>query len=166
MVVLVGDGSRFFMNADIAAESNAIGRAVDERAFKNGLTDLVAALQQYSRVVYLLEIPTFESDPACFLRPVKLPGTNCSSRVARNVLAASRSAYQDGVWEVQRERPGLIVVDPIPSLCNTAACSQISRSGQVLYSDKMHLSPAGGRRLAQDSGLARFIAESTGRARR
>jgi peptidoglycan/LPS O-acetylase OafA/YrhL len=160
MVVLVGDGPRFFQNP--AAKSNMTGRAVDERAFKDGLTDLVATIQRYSRVLYVLEIPTFDSAPACFLRPVKLPGSNCWPWVARSALAASRSAYEESVREVQRQYPDLVVVDPIPSLCNARSCSQISRAGQVLYSDKMHLSPAGARRLAQSSGLAGFIADATG----
>jgi peptidoglycan/LPS O-acetylase OafA/YrhL len=159
-VVLVGAGSRFFENPD--ARSNVTHGAADERAFKEGLTSLVATLEQYSRVIYVLEIPTFDSAPACFLRPVKLPGNNCSPRVARSALAASRSAYEHDVREVQREYPDLLVVDPMPSLCNARSCSQVSPSGQVLYSDQLHLSPAGGRRLAQISGLAGFIADATG----
>jgi peptidoglycan/LPS O-acetylase OafA/YrhL len=160
LVVLVGDGSRFFENPD--AHSNVTDRVADQRAFKAGLTGLVATLERYSRVIYVLEIPTFDSTPACFLRPVKLPGNNCSPLVARSALAASRLAYEQDVREVQREYPDLVVVDPIPSLCNARSCSQVSRSGQVLYSDQMHLSPAGGRRVAQISGLAGFIANATG----
>lgn len=160
MVVLVGAGPQFFENPD--ASSNVTDRVADERAFKDGLTNLVAAVQPYSRVIYVLEIPTFDTAPECFLRPVKLPGNNCSPRVGRGALTASRSTYQESVREVQREFPDLVVVDPIPSLCSARSCSQVSRSGQVLYSDKVHLSPAGGRRLAQSSGLAGFIADATG----
>jgi peptidoglycan/LPS O-acetylase OafA/YrhL len=160
MVVLVGDGARFFVNPD--ASSNVTARVADERAFKEGLASLVGTLEGYSRVIYVLEIPTFNSAPACFLRPVRLPGNNCSPWVARNALAASRSAYEQNVREVQREYPDLVVVDPMPSLCNARSCSQVSPTGQVLYSDQMHLSPAGGRRFAQISGLASFIAHATG----
>jgi len=58
----------------------------------------------------------------------------------------------------------MAVVDPIPSLCGDNACSQTSHGGQVLYNDKMHLSPAGGRRFAQSSGLARLVDQTADRA--
>jgi hypothetical protein len=106
----------------------------------------------------VLEIPTFDSPPACFLRPIKLPGYQCETRIARNSLESSRADYQARVLEVQAKHPDMVIVDPVPALCNSTACSQTSRSGQVLYSDKMHLSPAGGRRFAINSGFARFIA--------
>jgi len=144
LVVLVGDGSRFFMLSD-------------EEAFRTGLDRLVSALQPYTRVAYVLEIPTFDTPPACFLRPVKLPGSSCSKSISRQSLVASRTAYEQSVGDIRTRHPDMLVVDPIPSLCGSNACSQTSHGGQVLYSDQMHLSPAGGRRLAQNSGLARLV---------
>ncbi len=163
MVVLVGAGSRFFHAPGLedGSESRWMEAENDAQAFEDGLGDLVRALQPYSRVVYMLEIPTFNSAPECFLRPVKFPGTRCSPRVRRSSLTARRTAYRTSVLEVQRRNPGLTVIDPIPSLCTGSACSQISRSGEVLYRDEMHLSPAGGRRLAQRSGLIKVIEKVT-----
>jgi hypothetical protein len=157
MVVLVGNGLRFFETEDNSKSLTA----ADENAFTTGLTDLVDALQRYSRVVYVLEIPTFDTPPACFLRPIKLPGNRCSSRIARNALTANRADYEAKVLQVQNKHPAMVIVDPVPALCNSTACSQTSGSGRVLYSDKMHLSPAGGQRFAVVSGFARFIAEAT-----
>jgi SGNH domain (fused to AT3 domains) len=161
MVVLVGNGSRFFESESDSRSLSAADENEDEHAFTRGLTDLVDALQRYSRVVYVLEIPTFESPPACFLRPIKLPGNSCSSRIPRDSLTASRADYKARVLQVQNKHPDIVIVDPVPALCNSTACSQTSRSGKVLYSDKLHLSPAGGRRFAVNSGFARFIAEAT-----
>jgi hypothetical protein len=112
-------------------------------------------------VIYLLEIPTFESPPSCLLRPVKIPGSECSPRVERAVLAASRALYTQTVLNIQHDHPGLTVIDPLPSLCGAESCSQVAH-GQILYSDKMHLSPAGGRRLAQHSGLSKSTADEGG----
>jgi peptidoglycan/LPS O-acetylase OafA/YrhL len=158
LVVLVGAGAGFFERPGEVPSANVA--QADARAFKEGTTALVAKLQRYSRVIYVLEIPTFDSAPACFLRPIKLPGENCSPIIARSTLMSRRSGYRASVREVQWENPSLIVFDPIPFLCEARACSQISGSGTVLYSDDIHLSPAGGRQFVRDSGLARFLADA------
>src|SRR5262249_49267876 len=131
---------------------------------RDGLRALVAALQPFSRVIYMLEIPTFESPPSCLLRPVRLPGSTCAAQIPRDALEASRSRYIESVETVQHEYPGLRVIDSIPSLCGAKACSQISR-GQILYTNETHLSPAGGRRLAKRSGLSKVIVKDIGLAR-
>jgi len=158
LVVLVGDGSRFFGlppdDDDIEAASG------NPTAFRDGLNELVRRLERYSRVAYVLEIPTFETAPACFLRPVKLPGSRCSRRISRGSLVATRAAYQQSVRDIHAQHPEMLVVDPIPSLCGSTTCSQTSRGGQVLYSDNMHLSPAGARRFAQNSGFAQLVEEA------
>ncbi|MBS0418633.1 MAG: acyltransferase [Proteobacteria bacterium] len=159
LVVLVGDGSRFF--GLVPTDDNELEAATgNPAAFRAGLNDLVTRLEPYSRVAYVLEIPTFETAPACFLRPVKLPGSRCSERISRGSLVASRAVYQQSVREIHVQHPDMLVVDPIPSLCGSTSCSQTSRGGQVLYSDKMHLSPAGARRFAENSGFAQLVAEA------
>jgi SGNH domain (fused to AT3 domains) len=160
MVVLVGDDSRFF--AHPAAKSSRAAETQDEHAFKAGLNELISALQPYANVIYLLEIPTFPTDPACFLRPIRLPGSNCSPSIGRRTLADARSKYKDSVLELQRAHPGMIVIDPVPALCDARSCSQISRAGEVLYHDQMHLNRIGGQRLARASGLAGVIRAETG----
>jgi peptidoglycan/LPS O-acetylase OafA/YrhL len=164
VVVLTGDGARFFAEPAGGSKPHTPGTQQDERAFEAGLDSLVAALQPSSRVIYLLEIPTFDSPPSCLLRPIRLPGSTCSPQVPREALAASRARYTETVRKIQREHPDLTVIDSIPSLCGAKSCSQVSR-GQILYSDKMHLSPAGGRLLAQRSGLSKVIADDSGPAR-
>ena len=168
VVVLVGHGARFFSQGERKTAARARADASfatsrqDAHAFEVGLTGLVTSLQQTSRVIYLLEIPTFDSSPTCLLRPVRLPGSTCSPQVPRDALAQRRSQYTQSVFKVQHEHPGLMVVDSLPSLCGAKNCSQVERGGRILYSDKLHLSPAGGRRLAQGSGLSKVITDETG----
>jgi len=162
LVVLVGDGERFFMPLPDDVDL----REVDNRpqAFNTALSALVADLERYTKVAYVLEIPTFETPPACFLRPVKLPGSTCSKSISRRALVASRASYKQSVLNIRDQHPNLAIVDPIPSLCGANACSQTSHGGAVLYSDKMHLSPTGGRRMAQNSGLASLVDRVADRA--
>ena len=158
LVVLVGDGSRFFMPLPDDYEEGDPPE-VDNRsdAFRQGLGELVRSLEQYSQVAYVLEIPTFDTPPACFLRPVKLPGSQCSKSISRHLLVASRTAYELSVTELHSQHPKCSWwIRSRPSAARTRA-SQTSRGGQVLYSDNMHLSPAGGRRFAQNSGLAALV---------
>ena len=160
LVVLVGAGDSFFEPPDDPPGSAGPNVEPGRDAFKQGLENLVATLQRYSRVVYVLEIPTFDTGPACFLRPVRLPGDRCVPRVMRSALDSSRAAYRAVVQQIQRDFPGLTVFDAVPALCDASSCSQVSASGQVLYSNEMHLSPAGGLRFVQNSGFARFIADA------
>jgi peptidoglycan/LPS O-acetylase OafA/YrhL len=162
LVVLVGDGERFFM--PLPQDTDPPDGDNRPQAFKTGLGALVAALERYTKVAYVLEIPTFDTPPACFLRPVKLPGSSCSQTISRHSLVASRAVYEQSVADIRAQHPNMVVVDPIPSLCGANACSQTSHGGQVLYSDNMHLSPAGGRRFAQSSGLASLVDQAADRA--
>ncbi|MGH8138058.1 MAG: acyltransferase family protein [Steroidobacteraceae bacterium] len=156
VVVLVGDGNRFFDGSSPRPDSrNDV--TIREAAFKQGLEHLLGALQDTSRVVYVREIPIFESAPSCYLRPVKLPGGKCSAFVARGALELRRSAYTSSLEEVQDKFPRLVLVDPIPVLCNSRYCPQELGSGELLYRDEMHLSEAGGRRFVSKSGLASLI---------
>jgi hypothetical protein len=154
VVVLVGAGTRFF-NARSPEDASA-----KREAFRRGMENLVGALRTTSRVVYVREIPEFQSPPSCYLRPLRLPGTRCSAFVARGALVLHRSAYSTSLEGIQDRFPGLVLVDPIPALCNTRYCPQELQSGEILYRDEVHLTQAGGKRVAQDTGLARLIRES------
>jgi len=154
VVVLVGAGTRFF-NARSPEDSSA-----QRAAFKRGLENLLGALHGTSRVVYMREIPEFQSPPSCYLRPVRLPGTRCSAFLARGALLLHRSAYSESLESVKDQFPGLVLVDPIPALCNTRYCPQELQSGEILYRDEVHLTREGGKRVAKDTGLARLIRDA------
>jgi SGNH domain (fused to AT3 domains) len=70
------------------------------------------------------------------------------------------ASYNRIVDDIQDELPDLRVVDSISALCDLTACSQKPRSGEILYRDALHLSPAGGRRFAMTSGLTDMLLEA------
>lgn len=156
MVVLVGGGSRYFVDDPQAA---AAGSEATLRAFKEGLSGLIVQLQEVSQVVYVRELPGYGSAPSCFLRRIQLPGTGCVPDEARSRVEASMAAYNQALDEVHGLYPELRLVDSIPALCGPRLCSQRTQSGQVLYADELHLSPAGGRLFVASSGLSSLIAK-------
>lgn len=157
LVVVVGGGAHLFDPA--VAQLGTKGGRIETReaAFKHGLRDLIVALQRTSRVIYVRELPRFSSAPSCFLRRVKLPGSQCSPSVPRSTFEASTATYNRIVDEVRDEIADLQVVDSISALCDAAVCSQRLRSGEIIYSDQLHLSSAGGLHFARSSGLLGLI---------
>jgi len=158
VIVLAGAGSRFF-DPQRAARTGT-DPAVLRSAFEQGLEQLLRALPATSRVAYVSEIPEFEDGPSCYLRPIRLAGKPCSSLLARATLEANRSTYATSLQQVQARFPRLTVIDPIPALCNSRYCPQRLGSGELLYRDELHLSEAGGRRVARKSGLASLVEEA------
>ena len=146
VVVVVGGGSDLIRGS----EANRV-------EFENNLGELIRALQQISRVIYVRETPGFDTGPACFLRPVKVPWASCSPVVARATVERRMAAYNRAVDEVDGRFPELRVVDSIQALCGSKYCSQRLRSGEILYRDPLHLTSAGARRLDKGSGLSAAI---------
>jgi hypothetical protein len=124
-----------------------------EEAFRQGLAALIAAVQETSRVIYVRELPSFDSAPSCFLRRVKLPRSQCSPTVDRGVVEERLASYNRVVDDIEREFPELEVVDSIPALCGARTCSQKLGSGEIIYRDEFHLNLAGGRLFVRTSGL-------------
>jgi peptidoglycan/LPS O-acetylase OafA/YrhL len=153
-IVLVGGGSHYLSES-----------ASHASAFKQGLRNLIAALQSTSQVIYVREIPGYGSPPACFLRRIRLPGHGCAPEIPRSTVESDMSAYNRALDDIQREFPALRVLDSIPTLCGPASCSQRLGSGEIMYSDELHLSPAGARLFAANSGLAGTLVAILGPAR-
>ena len=159
-VVLVGGGSYYLEHPNVKLNLSGIDSVDKQTAFKRGLERLIMELQAFTNVIYLSEIPGFPSAPSCFLRPLDVPWKQCSPVISRDALLADRSAYNRIVAEVAREFPRMRVIDSVAALCDQNNCSQIHDSGDILYSDAIHLSPAGGKRLVQQSGLAISIRDA------
>jgi peptidoglycan/LPS O-acetylase OafA/YrhL len=147
VVVLMGGGSRYYFRKSAEAQL----------AFKKGLENLIAALQKTSRVIYIREIPEYSSTPDCFLRRISLPGKECEPDRPRRAVEDEMASYNHALDEIGAKFPQLRVIDSLPTLCSPTLCSQKLASGEVIYSDELHLSPAGGRRFAMNSGLAAAI---------
>jgi hypothetical protein len=136
-----------------------VGGGSDEREFKAGLSELIAALRDTTKVIYVRETPAFDTGPACFLRPVKVPWGTCAPTMTRATVERHLAAYNRDVDEIAARFPDLVVVDSIGALCGSKYCSQKLRSGEILYRDPLHLTAAGARHLDQGSGLAGVIRE-------
>jgi len=67
--------------------------------------------------------------------------------------------YNRVLNRVQLDIPGLQLVDAIAVLCATKVCSQRPAGKPVLYSDAVHLSPAGARLLVNNTGLTTLISQ-------
>jgi peptidoglycan/LPS O-acetylase OafA/YrhL len=154
VVVLVGGGSSYLSAS-----------ASHERAFKQGLRNLIAALPRTSQVIYVREIPGYGSAPACFLRRITLPGGGCAPEMPRSTVESDMAPYNHALDEIQREFPALRVLDSIPILCGPSSCSQRLQSGAIIYSDELHLSPAGARLFAANSGLTGVLVAILARPR-
>lgn len=157
VVLLVGGGADLLDPENATLDSSSVVLASHTDAFKQGLRELVAELQTTSKVIYVLQFPEFATSPSCFLRPFRLPGTQCAPTMGRTSAATHVAQYRNLVREVQSELPALEVVDSLDALCTQDRCSQKSPSGEVIYRDKLHLSPAGGRYFVRESGLLEML---------
>jgi peptidoglycan/LPS O-acetylase OafA/YrhL len=156
-VVLVGGGADL-MDASVARLDASDGAfSTHEAAFRHGLRELVTALEATSRVIYVMQFPQFETEPSCFLRRIRLPGTDCAPTIARRDVEAQTATYRRVVREVQAQRPNLTVVDSLDTLCEATKCAQTLRSGRIAYSDSLHLSTVGGHDFAVRSGMLALL---------
>lgn len=158
LIVVIGGGAPLFQQLGEGEPPPAIYSERRRDALRYGLRDLIAALQKTSRVIYVRRLPSYSSSPACFLRPISFPGARCIPTIPRSKMEAELSVYNSIVDEVARGAPDLDVIDSIPVVCDANVCSQRLKWGEIIYSDEIHLSPAGSRYFAQKSGLAEMIA--------
>jgi hypothetical protein len=158
VVVVVGGGTAVLANTKYTLHAPDAEHLSREATFKRGVRQLIAALSRNSHVVYVRELPAFDSSPACFLRRVKVPWQQCSPSIARSAVERAQATYDRIVDELSEEMPNFGVIDPIDTLCSATVCSQTLHSGEVIYRDQLHLSPAGGRYLARTSGLPGLVA--------
>jgi len=153
VVVIVGGGTDLMDPSVAVLESSERWHGSRQAAFKAGLRDLIVTLQKTSRVIYVTEFPPFPTAPSCFLRPLRLPGTQCVPTLARREVEAYTAALDRVVHELKGELPELQVVHSLSVLCDRAHCSQRLASGDVIYRDEQHLSTGGGQYFVRKSGL-------------
>jgi peptidoglycan/LPS O-acetylase OafA/YrhL len=160
LVVIVGAGSAYAGEPTARYAGLPEISGADDPAFKRGLGELIAALQASTRVIYVRETPSFDTAPACFLRPVKVPWGACSPVMARATVEQRLAPYNRAVDEIETQFPGLLVVDSIQALCGSKYCAQRLHSGEILYRDPLHLTAAGARHLDKGSGLSALISRN------
>lgn len=158
VIIVVGNGS--FLISDPTIHLSRPGSKVaetKEAIFEYGIRSLLSELTRFSRVIYLGEIPAFSTPPACFLRAFKLPSTECYPERTREQVERDMAAYNRVLARVLSSYPEVEVVDAIGVLCAANVCSQRPPGKPVLYSDAVHLSPAGARLLVESTQLTRLI---------
>ena len=158
VVVVVGNGSSLITDPKIQlVRSDATGAESKEAVFEYGIRSLLSALTQFSRVIYLGEIPGYSTGPDCFLRAVRLPTTECYPERDRAQVELAMAPYNRALNRVQSTLPGVQLVDAIAVLCATNVCSQHPPGKPILYSDAVHLSRAGARMLVENTRLTSLI---------
>jgi peptidoglycan/LPS O-acetylase OafA/YrhL len=156
VVVVIGGGEHLRDASEATLEKDS-DFPTQAEAFKYGLRKLITTLAKTSQVIYIRQLPYFETAPSCFLRPIQLPGNACSPTVARSTVEATSSSFDRILHDLQDEIPKLELVDSVAGLCDAAQCKQQLPSGELLYIDQYHLSTAGGRHFARASGLVDLI---------
>ena len=131
-IVVLASHWRAYVSNKLAAE--AAGR---------GLADTLKAIENSGgRAVLVAPTPDFSHEvPACLARR-SLSSCTISRSEAEQRRANALSILMDGASHA----PETILFDPLPHLCDAKMCLPLSR-GQVLYSDRHHLSVAGSMRL-------------------
>jgi peptidoglycan/LPS O-acetylase OafA/YrhL len=162
VVVVVGGGAHLFDPAEAIWEKSG-DLATQAEAFEYGMAELVRALGRVSHVIFIRQMPYFDTEPSCFLRPVRLPGSTCAPTVRRSTVEADTRSFDNILFELRRQIPQLELVDSVAALCDRNNCVQQLPSGEILYVDQYHLSTAGGRHFARSSGLVEMIERDLGR---
>ncbi len=158
VVVIVGNGSFLITNPKIQLLRDGVATVDSKEAiFEYGIRSLLTELTRFSRVIYLGEIPAFLTAPSCFLRAVRLPTTDCYPERDRRQVELAMAPYNRAINRVQTAFPGVQQIDAMAVLCADDICSQRPPGKPILYSDAIHLSPAGARLLVEHTGLSTLI---------
>lgn len=162
VIVIMGGGSELVSNPNvqIARGANTFVEPKDA-VFEYGLRSLLQELTAFSRVVYVREIPAFATAPSCFLRPLRLPTTQCAPERERGQVEQAMAVYNRILNRVDNEIEGVQFVDALDVLCAGNVCSQWPDGKPILYSDAVHLSPAGARILVRETELVPLILGGT-----
>lgn len=160
VVVVVGNGSFLITDPEIELiRHGASAPQSKEAIFEYGIRSLLHELTKFSRVIYLGEIPNFATAPSCFLRAIRLPSTECHPERDRNQVELAMAPYNRVLNRVQESYPAVELVDAIAVLCAADVCSQRPPGKPILYSDEIHLSPAGARLLVEHTDLPNLISQ-------
>jgi peptidoglycan/LPS O-acetylase OafA/YrhL len=160
VIVLVGNGSFLINRPDIRlSRVGAISPETKEAVFEHGLRALLFELTRTSQVIHIGEVPTYKTRPACFLRRVRLPDTGCSPDLDRRQVELSMSEYNRVLARLRESFRGVHFVNSVDILCTAVVCSQWPSGKPIMYSDEIHLSPAGAQLLVSHAGLPHLIAK-------
>lgn len=120
--------------------------ALFESALDNTLKQLTDAKK---RVLIIENVPTLSFPPKdCVDRPVRIASTiRQPCAMPKSEVLNDQKQYRDIIDRITAKYPTVVVFDPLPALCDNQFCYG-KLNGDVLYSDKNHLTDAGVQRLA------------------
>ena len=148
----VEDGGQFSRGAYVLTDGAR--RVTDhDQVFTLGLQATLEALERAGKkVVFLHQVPEFGFyPPFCGPRPVPILSWRGrgSCTLARSAVNDRQAAYRRLLEPIQAQHASLMVIDPLPLLCDEAQCAMMGRGGQFLYRDDDHLNLEGGRLVAR-----------------
>ena len=111
-------------------------------------TDSLRQIHGDERVVVVLKqsYDTGVDLPRCLARPQATPAA-CAPRSL--VKAREEAAAIDGMIDsLERDAPGLVIVDPKPAFCSDESCT-VKIGDELLFRDSTHLTLAGSRYLIE-----------------
>jgi peptidoglycan/LPS O-acetylase OafA/YrhL len=148
LIVLVGRGPLYLDEPYVVERGSETGAA----AFTAATFDLVSKLAPVSRLAYVLEGPEFRRMAIDCLRRL---ATGCPHILSEEEARRPMAKYREIIAGIAAEVP-LTVIDSFPTFCRNGACSQFD-GDRVLYADRHHLTPAGGLRVVEQSGMGDLV---------
>ena len=159
-----------WLTADLAREPQVPSLEGSRRLYIESLAGSIRSLEDAGKQVVVLEdTPNFDFDPMLKVRTARIPERRAlaswlgvqrdlypgtASPVADDEIAASVSVLEEAAAHL----PGVTLVDPKPTLCQSATECTYCDKESLLYIDSSHLSPDGARRAIRDLRLPALAA--------
>ena len=126
-----------------------------KRLFENALINTVSSIIRADhKVVIISPVPANGWHPIKRLMRLSTLDSNASNAFIRGQMAIPRAAVESRQSDVlsvlnslEEKFPEVTIIDSLESLCDSSHCHSISKSGEILYSDRDHLSTVGANML-------------------
>jgi peptidoglycan/LPS O-acetylase OafA/YrhL len=154
-----------WLSADLAREPQVPSPETTRRLYLQSLTASIHALEDAGKQVIVLEdTPNFDFDPMLKVRTARIPARRALTRwlgiqgdpdpgIALPAGDASIVASVSVLEEAAAHLPGVALLDPKPTLCQSSTQCAYRDGESLLFIDSSHLSPDGARRALRDLQL-------------
>jgi len=154
-----------WLSANLAREPQVPSPEATSRLYLQSLTASIRALEDAGKQVIVLEdTPNFDFDPLLKVRTARIPARRALARwlgiqgdpdpgIALPAGDASIAASVSVLEEAAAHLPGVALLDPKPTLCQSSTQCAYRDGESLLFIDSSHLSPDGARRALRDLQL-------------
>lgn len=154
-----------WLSADLAREPQVPSPEATRRLYLESLSASIRALEDAGKQVIVLEdTPNFDFDPMLKVRTARIPARRALTRwlgiqgdpdpgIALPAGDASIAASVSVLEESAAHLPGVALLDPKPTLCQSSAQCAYRDAESLLFIDSSHLSPDGARRALRNLQL-------------